>query len=59
MYRTTYRTVRVEGLSVFYREAGPADAPAILLLRLAALAPRAPAAPAGHLGPLRSVVPGR
>ena len=32
MDRTTYRTVRVEGLSVFYREAGPADAPAILLL---------------------------
>ena len=32
MYRTTYRTVRVEGLSVFYREAGPEDAPAILLL---------------------------
>jgi len=32
MYRTTYRTVRVDGLSIFYREAGPADAPAILLL---------------------------
>ena len=32
MDRTTYRTVRVEGLSVFYREAGPADAPAVLLL---------------------------
>ena len=32
MDRTTYRTVRAGGLSVFYREAGPADAPAILLL---------------------------
>jgi pimeloyl-ACP methyl ester carboxylesterase len=31
-HRTTYRTVRAEGLSIFYREAGPADAPAILLL---------------------------
>jgi len=26
-----YRTVDVDGLSVFYREAGPQDAPAILL----------------------------
>ena len=32
MYRTAYRTVDVSGLSVFYREAGPQDAPAILLL---------------------------
>ena len=32
MYRTAYRTVHVNGLSVFYREAGPRDAPAILLL---------------------------
>jgi pimeloyl-ACP methyl ester carboxylesterase len=32
MYRTAYRTVNVDGLSVFYREAGPADAPTILLL---------------------------
>jgi pimeloyl-ACP methyl ester carboxylesterase len=32
MYRTAYRTVGVDGLSVFYREAGPQDAPAILLL---------------------------
>jgi pimeloyl-ACP methyl ester carboxylesterase len=29
---TTYRTVAVGGVNVFYREAGPADAPAILLL---------------------------
>jgi len=29
---TVYRTVDVNGLSVFYREAGPQDAPAILLL---------------------------
>jgi pimeloyl-ACP methyl ester carboxylesterase len=27
-----YRTVKVDGLSIFYREAGPRDAPAILLL---------------------------
>ena len=32
MYRTAYRTVHVDGLSIFYREAGPRDAPAILLL---------------------------
>jgi pimeloyl-ACP methyl ester carboxylesterase len=30
--RTRHRTVQVEGLDVFYREAGPADAPAVLLL---------------------------
>lgn len=28
----TYRTVKVDGLSIFYREAGPKDAPTILLL---------------------------
>ena len=27
-----YRTVKVVGLSIFYREAGPKDAPTILLL---------------------------
>ena len=32
MYRTAYRTVDVDGLSVCYREAGPEDAPTILLL---------------------------
>ena len=32
MYRTGYRTVDVDGLSVFYREAGSRDAPTILLL---------------------------
>ena len=32
MGRTAYRTVDVDGLPVFYREAGPPDAPAILLL---------------------------
>jgi pimeloyl-ACP methyl ester carboxylesterase len=30
--RVFYRTVKVDGLSIFYREAGPKDAPAILLL---------------------------
>jgi len=29
---TIYRSVEVDGLSIFYREAGPKDAPAILLL---------------------------
>ncbi len=29
---TFYRTVQVDGLSIFYREAGPKDAPALLLL---------------------------
>jgi pimeloyl-ACP methyl ester carboxylesterase len=32
MHRTAYRTVDVDGLSLFYREAGPRDAPAVLLL---------------------------
>jgi pimeloyl-ACP methyl ester carboxylesterase len=32
MDRTAYRTVDIDGLSVFYREAGPHDAPAALLL---------------------------
>jgi alpha-beta hydrolase superfamily lysophospholipase len=27
-----YRTVKVDGLDIFYREAGPKDAPALLLL---------------------------
>src|SRR5271167_2049771 len=30
----SYRTVQVDGLSIFYREAGPEDAPALLLQRL-------------------------
>jgi hypothetical protein len=30
--QTQYRTVRVEGLNIFYREAGPKDAPVILML---------------------------
>jgi pimeloyl-ACP methyl ester carboxylesterase len=29
---TFYRTVRIDGQSIFYREAGPADAPVLLLL---------------------------
>ena len=32
MYLTAYRTADVDGLTVFYRDAGPPDAPAILLL---------------------------
>jgi pimeloyl-ACP methyl ester carboxylesterase len=32
MYSMSYRKVEVEGFNVFYREAGPEDAPAILLL---------------------------
>jgi alpha-beta hydrolase superfamily lysophospholipase len=29
---TSYRTVNVDGLAIFYREAGPKDAPTLLLL---------------------------
>jgi pimeloyl-ACP methyl ester carboxylesterase/enamine deaminase RidA (YjgF/YER057c/UK114 family) len=29
---TSYRTVQIDGLSIFYREAGPKDAPTLLLL---------------------------
>ena len=29
---TSYRTIQIEGLSIFYREAGPKDAPTLLLL---------------------------
>jgi pimeloyl-ACP methyl ester carboxylesterase len=29
---TEYRTIKVDGLSIFYREAGPKDAPTLLLL---------------------------
>lgn len=32
MTHTSYRTAEVDGVSVFYREAGPADAPVIVLL---------------------------
>jgi len=31
-YPTSYRTLQVDGLSIFYREAGPKNAPALLLL---------------------------
>src|SRR3984957_18067754 len=31
-YPTLYRTIQVDGLSIFYREAGPKDAPTLLLL---------------------------
>jgi pimeloyl-ACP methyl ester carboxylesterase len=31
-HATTYQTVQVNGLKIFYREAGPADAPAIFFL---------------------------
>jgi pimeloyl-ACP methyl ester carboxylesterase len=31
-YPTCYRTVAIDGISIFYREAGPKDAPTILLL---------------------------
>ncbi len=31
-YATQYRTTRVDGLSIFFREAGPKNAPALLLL---------------------------
>ena len=31
-YPTFYRTIQIDGLSIFYREAGPKDAPVLLLL---------------------------
>ena len=31
-YPTLYRTIPIDGLSIFYREAGPVDAPVLLLL---------------------------
>src|SRR6059036_985068 len=31
-YPTFYRTTQIDGLSIFYREAGPKDAPTMLLL---------------------------
>jgi hypothetical protein len=31
-HTTLYRTIQVDGLSIFYREAGPKDAPTLLLL---------------------------
>lgn len=31
-YTTRYRTTQIDGLSIFYREAGPKDAPTLLLL---------------------------
>jgi pimeloyl-ACP methyl ester carboxylesterase len=31
-YPTFYRTVKIDGVSIFYREAGPKDAPVLLLL---------------------------
>ena len=31
-YPTLHRTIQVDGLSIFYREAGPKDAPTILLM---------------------------
>ena len=30
-YPTLYRTIKIDGLSIFYREAGPKDAPTLLL----------------------------
>jgi pimeloyl-ACP methyl ester carboxylesterase len=31
-YPTVYRTIQIDGLSIFYKEAGPKDAPTLLLL---------------------------
>jgi pimeloyl-ACP methyl ester carboxylesterase len=31
-YPTVYRTIQVDGISICYREAGPKDAPTLLLL---------------------------
>ena len=32
MHSVAYRTVQVDGLNIFYREAGPSEAPTVLLL---------------------------
>ena len=32
MTKVTYRTVSVDGMKIFYREAGPTNAPTLLLL---------------------------
>jgi pimeloyl-ACP methyl ester carboxylesterase len=31
-YQTTYKTINIDGVDIFYREAGPKDAPTLLLL---------------------------
>ena len=31
-YPTSYRTIQIDGFSIFYREAGPKEAPVLLLL---------------------------
>ena len=36
-YPVSYRTTQVDGLSIFYREAGLKDAPTLLLLRTSLL----------------------
>jgi hypothetical protein len=36
---TFYRTTQIDGLSIFYREAGPKDAPALVLLHGLPLSP--------------------
>lgn len=30
--KVAYRTVKIDGLDIFYREAGPKDAPVVILL---------------------------
>jgi len=39
-YPTVYRTIQIDGLSIFYREAGPKNAPTLLLLHGLPSSPR-------------------
>ena len=55
--KVAYRTVKIDGLDIFYREAGPKDAPTILLL--ARLPDLLADVPQPDPGPGRRVPPGR
>ena len=50
-YPTFYRTIPIDGLSIFYREAGPKDAPTLLLLHglASSYAPRGEQSQRGRL----------
>ena len=56
---TLYRTVQVDGLSIFYREAGPKDAPTILLLHGIPELPRVTSSERNRISFYRSQVVGR
>jgi len=56
---TSYRTIKVDGLSIFYREAGPKDAPTILLLHGIPELPRVTSSERNRISFYRSQVVGR